>query len=222
MLLGGMLAVMSFLSYVQGGGLSQAQQVLLFMFFVWGAGAFFTSTMLAQFGEGSRAALALTLPASQFEKYLLAWLFSLPIFLLVFTAEFYLADWLVLSLNGGTSAVINLVANAEQLLDALATLLVLHGVALWGSIYYRRQQFIRTGFLGFGVVMGGFVLNYQVIKALIGKQVLMATPFGVVQLPDYLRLTLPERQDQWVGLLPLVLAGLLWLAAYARLTEKQL
>ena len=70
-LLGGMLVVMGFVAYV-GGGIGRTGQAVLFILFLMGAGSFFTSTVLGQFGSGSRAALALTLPASQFEKYLAA------------------------------------------------------------------------------------------------------------------------------------------------------
>jgi len=35
-------------------------------------------------------------------------------------------------------------------------------------------------------------------------------------------LALPDAQGHWLALVPLVLAGLLWVAAYFRLTEKQL
>jgi hypothetical protein len=219
-LLGGMLAVMGFLAYVQGG-LSHGQQEILFTLFLLAAGTFFTTTVLAEYGVGSRAALALMLPASQLEKYLVAWLFSLPIFFAVFIADFYLVDWLVISLSREADAVAN-VFTPDVLGGVILIYLILHGVALWGSIMFRQQQFIRTGFLLFAVAVGLSVINYQVLKAVIGPDMRMALPFTNVNLNNSPSVSLPEAKSRLLLLPLLALVPLLWAAAYARLTEKQL
>lgn len=219
-LTGAMLAVLGFLAYIQGG-LSRVQQGILFTFFVLGAGSLFTSMVLAQYGRGSRAALALTLPASHFEKFLVAWLVSLPGFLLVFGAAFYLADWVVVSLSTEADTLLNL-SESKSTVSVLAFFLVLHGVALWGSIFFRQQQFIKTAFAAFALLLGLGVANFRVLQGLLGHTVQSALPFGHVGLRNDAPLTLPESQEQWLALLPLALAALLWAAAYARLTEKQL
>ncbi len=219
-LLGGMLAVMGFLAYV-GGGLSQQQQAILFMLFLLAAGTFFTTTVLAAFGRGSRAALALMLPASQFEKYLVAWLFSLPVFLAVFIADFYLVDWLVINLSREADAVVN-VFTGDILGSLLGSYLVLHGVALWGSILFRQQQFIKTGFLLFAVAAGITLLNYQVLKAVVGPDLRMTLPFMAINLNNGPSVSLTDAQSQWLLLPLLALVPLLWAAAYTRLTEKQI
>lgn len=219
-LTGGILVVLGFLAYI-GGGLSHMQQGILFTMLLLAAGSFFTSLVLAQYGTGSRAALALTLPASHFEKYLVAWLVSLPVFLVVFTAAFYLADWVVISLSEAPDRVVNILT-WQGTPGLLAFFLVLHGVALGGSIFFTRQQFLKTAF---GLALLGVVAavaNFQVVKALIGPTVQAVLPFGSVSLHNSVALTLPDSQEQWLGLLPPALAALLWLAAYARLTEKQL
>ncbi|RZK44595.1 MAG: hypothetical protein EOO59_21745 [Hymenobacter sp.] len=176
--------------------------------------------MLAQFGAGQRAALALTLPASQLEKYLVAWLLSLPVFLVVYLAVFYLADWLVLQAMGlpGQTLVNVFTPDAGPV---LLIFLVLHGLALWGSIFYTRLQFVKTAFLGFLVAGALGILNLQGLKALLSKDVRAALPWGDVHFNNA-TLALPETQAQWLLLLPVVLALLLWAAAYARLTEKQI
>ena len=91
-LLGGMVLVMGGISYLQGSPSSTVGQKIFFGLFLFAAGGFFGSAAFAQFGEGRQAAMALTLPVSQFEKYLVAWLFSLPFFLMVFVVDFYAAD----------------------------------------------------------------------------------------------------------------------------------
>jgi len=219
-LLGGMLAVMGFLAYVQGG-LSHGQQAILFVLFLLASGTFFTTTVLAEFGVGSRAALALMLPASQLEKYLVAWLFSLPIFFAVFIADFYLVDWVVISLSREADAVTD-VFTADVLGSVLIAYLILHGIALWGSIMFRQQQFIRTAFLLFAVAVVLSLLNYQVLKAVIGPEMRMTLPFANVNLNNGPSVSLLEAQSQQLLLPLLALIPLLWAAAYARLTEKQL
>jgi hypothetical protein len=220
-LLGGMLVVMGFVAYV-GGGIGRTGQAVLFILFLMGAGSFFTSTVLSQFGIGSRAALALTLPASQFEKYLVAWVFSLPVFLAVFMASFYLADWLVLSLTPDSDTLLNVFGDAEAVITVGIVFLVLHGVALLGSIGFRQYQFIKTAFAFFLAATVLVVINYQVMKGVIGPEFKMALPLGSVNLSNGPSLTLPDEQSRPVLLPLLALIPLLWLAAYARLTEKQL
>lgn len=219
-LLGGMLAVMGFLAYL-GGGLSQQQQVILFTLFLLAAGTFFTTTVLVEFGTGSRAALALMLPASQFEKYLVAWVFSLPVFLVVFVADFYLVDWIVINMSRETGTVANVFAD-ETMVSLLAIFLVLHGVALWGSITFRRQQFIKTGFLLFAVIAGLTAVNYQVLKAVVGPAFRMTLPFTAMNLNNGPSVSLPDALAHQLLLPLLALIPLLWAAAYARLTEKQI
>ncbi len=220
-LLGGMLVVMGFLAYMSGG-IGHAGQAVLFILFLMGAGSFFTSTVLGQFGSGSRAALALTLPASQFEKYLVAWLFSLPVFLVVFTADFYLADWLVLSFSRGEHSLLNVFGDAEAVITVGTVFLVLHGVALYGSIFFRQHQFIKTAFVFFLATTVLITINYQVMKGVIGPEFRMAMPLGAVNLLNGPSVNLTTEQARPILLPLLALLPLLWLAAYARLTEKQL
>ena len=219
-LLGGMLAVMGFLTYLQNSPPSLIGQGVLCILFLLGAGSFFASSVVGQFGAGRRAALALTLPASQVEKYLVAWLFSLPIFLVVFVATFYTADWLIVHVGSQPQPLLNVFS--EKALPVLLIYLVVHGVALWGSIFYQRLQFVKTAFVGLLVaVVVGFA-NYRSLKLLLGEELGSAIPLGDVHLQNGTLLNLPETQDHWLVVVPLALAALLWAAAYARLTEKQI
>jgi hypothetical protein len=220
-LLGGMLVVLGFLAYMQGG-IGGSAQAVLFTLFLLGAGSFFTSTVLAQFGVGSRAALALTLPTSQLEKFLVAWVFSLPVFLVVFVAEFYLADWLVLSVFREKEALINIFVRSETTYAVLTIFLILHGVALWGSIAFKGLQFIKTAFLFFALALGVGILNFQWLRAMFGSTVQMALPLGTVHMHNSPALSLTESQEHLILLPLLLLIPLLWVASYARLTEKQL
>lgn len=221
-LFGGMLLVMGFLSYLQGSPPSPNGQGVFYMLFLLAAGFFFASLAFSQFSEQRQAALALTLPTSQLEKYALAWLYSLPIFLVVYTAVFYGADWLVLHVMSQQEAPPLLDLFTSSTLDILGVYLVVHSLALWGSIFYQRLQFVKTAFVAFaGLGLLG-LLNYQTLKTLISHNLVFTLPLSDVHFQDGSALALPDAQTHWLTLLPLALTALLWLAAYARLTEKQL
>ena len=70
------------------------------------------------------------------------------------------------------------------------------------------------------------VLNHQVLKVLVGSSDLrVAPPFtGVVfsEGQQFYTIGLPENQATWMAWVPVLLAVLLWLASYFRVTEKQL
>ena len=229
--LGLMFVVLGFLTYIQKSAPSPTGQAILFTLFLLAGGMVFASTVFAQFGERRRASVALLLPASHFEKWLVAWLYSLPIFLLVFVPLFYLADAAVVHAGaapGQAPEVVNLFsASARQQMGAVLWFLtLLNGVGLWGAIYFEKAHFIKTGFAVL-VLMGVLsVLNHQVLKALVGSADLRpAPPFTNVVFAEgqqFYQVGLPESQANWLAWVPLLLAGLLWVASYFRVTEKQL
>jgi hypothetical protein len=220
-LLGGLLVLLGFLTYIQHRPLNENLQAIMFMLALLGAGSLFASTVFAQFGAGRQAALALTLPASQLEKFLLAWLVSLPLFLVVFVADFYLADWLVMHLVSPTPGpLLPLLVGHE--VPGLRLFLALHGLALFGSIFFPRLAFVKTAFLVLGVAVLVGILNFQLLNSWLGGNLGMAIPFGAASVQGAGPLLLSPAQERWLVGLPLALAVLLWAAAYARLTEKQL
>lgn len=219
-LLGGIMLLLGFITYLSHRPLNENEQSILFMLLLLATGGFFASLAFGQFGEGRQAALALTLPASQLEKYLLAWLVSLPVFLVVFTAAFYLADWLVMhTISAEPGPLLSLVGRP---VPGLRPLLAVNGLALLGSIYFPRLAFVKTAFLGLGAAVLLGVVNFQGLNAALGGHLGLAIPFGATSITGAGQLSLPPAQERWLGLLPLTLAALLWAAAYARLTEKQL
>ncbi|WP_210520563.1 hypothetical protein [Hymenobacter terricola] len=227
-LLGGLLVVLGTLTYLTGRPLDQELQMVMFMFGLLGAGAVFTSSVFAAVGDRRQAAPALLLPASHLEKYLVVWLYSLPVFLVVYTASFLAIDALVLAVgnNGHPHPLLNLTDGLRPAATAILSYALLHAVALWGAIYFERLHVIKTAFAFFGLLIVLMTANFQLLKAWLTPEVGLTVPFGEVHVPvdkHYFLLELPAGQTQLLlVLLPLGLAALLWLAAYARLTEKQL
>ena len=229
-LAGALLLVMSYVAYMMGGTLTTGVQMVFFILFILGAGSLFNSILFDEYGEKRRSIMILTLPASHLEKFLVAWLYALPIFLMVFLGVFYLVDAAVV--YGGAQP-----GQAPELLDiwvftnlreagsVFLYYAVVSGVWLWGSIFFEKGQFIKTAFavfLGLGVL---WLLNHQVLKQLISPDLAPLPPFSRLAITEggqSFMLSLPESQTAWLGLVPVALAVLLWVAAYFRVTEKQL
>lgn len=191
------------------------------------AGTIFTSTVFQDFGDRTRAIPALTLPASGFEKFLVGWLYSYVIFILVYTGVFYLAlSGLVAAKNSDTGKHFPLFSPWEpDIILAFVFFSVLHAVALFGSAFFRKLHFIKTGFIFFIVLVVTVVSNSIFLKAITGLPIVkMAIPFGFAHF-------FINEKDYSVGVMgrgPLIDMGtlmlaavLLWVAAYFKLKEKQ-
>ena len=227
-LLGGLGLVLGAAAYLSSSPLPPSEQAAFFVLGLLGAGSFFTSTVFASFGGKKQATAALMLPASHGEKYLVGWLYSLPIFLAVYIGCFYLVDSLVLqfdSYEGPRAQLVQLFLGEERLYTSLVAYAVVNAVFLWGSIFFVKQHFVRTAF---GVLLAGVVLialNFRAMQALVGHELGTVMPFASMSLHEgkqWYAISLPETQSAWFGLVPLGLMLLAWAAAYARVTEKQI
>ena len=226
-LLGGIGLVLGYMAYLNPMAMSSSAQAIVFIMGLLSSGTFFTSTVLAEFGNQRQATAALMLPASHWEKYLVAWLYALPIFLLVYIGCFYVVDSVVIQLDdwaGPKPDLVSLFSDQEKLPTMLMVYALLSAAFLWGSIYFRKQQFIRTAFaliLGLAVVMA---VNLQLVRGLMGREVDSLLPFSALKVhagPVSYPLSLPPAQSAWFLLVPADLLLLGWIGAYARLTEKQ-
>lgn len=220
--------VMGFIAYLSSTPMVAQIQTIFFTLFLLGSGFIFTSTIFSNLGNKSQAIAALSLPASHFEKYLVGWIYSFVIFLIAFTASFYLVTALVVSLDdwhGQEKELLNVFSSDQQALSTYIIYAFVHAVAIWGAIFFTKTQFIKTAFLFF-VIMGILVaLNFQVLNALFTQELKMAMPFSEVFLQtdkELYSLKLPEQQQQLFILVPIVLALFFWTTAYARIKEKQI
>lgn len=227
-LLGALGLVMGCIAYMSASPIEPDMQSVLFVMGMLAAGTFFTSTVFASFGDKKQATAALLLPASHWEKYLVGWLYSLPIFLAVYIGCFYLIDSLVLQLDsyeGPRTQLLQLFAGERKVYTSLFAYAAVNAVFLWGSIFFVKQHFVRTAF---GVLLATVVvvaLNFQALQVLVGDGLNTAVPFSGMSLHEgkaWYAINLPEGQSAWFGLVPLGLMLLAWAAAYRRLTEKQI
>jgi hypothetical protein len=218
--------VLSGAAYLMTGSFQETEQAAFFTLLLLATGAFFASTIFRPLGQGRQAAEFLTLPASHLEKYLVAWLISGAVFIMVYIPVFYAADWLVLQMSDTRDApaqqLFSLFSNKPSIMKWLLLIYpLIHGLALYGSIFFHRAQFVKTACVGFVGLVLLFVANKQVLAGLLGAKLQQAIPFGAT-IVDKGVLNLPDTRLPWLAVVPLALAALLWAAAYARLTEKQL
>ncbi|RZK20857.1 MAG: hypothetical protein EOO56_12150 [Hymenobacter sp.] len=226
-LAGGILVVLGTLTYLTRRPLERELQIVLFDFGLLAAGLLFTASVFAALGSPRGAAPALLLPASHLEKYLVAWLWSLPVFVVLYTGIFMLINLAVLQLasQGQPYEVYDFSHGAREWATPLLSYALLHSVALCGAIYFQRLHIIKTAFWVFGTLAVLLIANRQLLKIMLPGSSPIA-PFGDVWVGEgrqHALLTLPT--EQWhlaLMLLPVALAVLLWLAAYTRLTEKQI
>ncbi|MGI4863309.1 MAG: hypothetical protein ACRYFZ_05250 [Janthinobacterium lividum] len=223
-LAGIILVVLGSLTYLTHRPLEREVQIVLFEFGLLAFGAIFTSAIFAAVGNPRGAAPALLLPASHLKKYLVAWLWSLPVFVVLYTAIFLLVNASLLQLHsqGQPYEVYDFSRGTREWLQPLLSYALLHGAALYGAIYFKRLHFIKTVFLVFGLLLGLLVANRQFLKFLLpGSSPIV--PFGDVWVGEKTQralFALPIGQWQ-LTMVVVALALLLWLAAYTRLTEKQ-
>lgn len=225
-LIGVMVLGGSFIVYIIPGSLDAGFQSALFLAILFLAGTIFASTIFADYGDRKRSVAALTLPASHLEKYLVAWLYSFVIFLLVFTSSFYLILVFLLSLKpvtGQTPDVFNVFGSQVGFFMFLL-FAFLHSVAFFGAIFFEKLHFIKTAFVFFLCIGLLYLLNYLILRAFTGSGVLASAPFGNLRLTEnskVLIIMIPRERAASVpfGMLALVL--LFWTAAYFRLKEKQ-
>jgi hypothetical protein len=220
--------VLGLMAYFSPWPVMPDTQSVVFVMGLLGAGSFFTSTVFVPYGEKKQATAALMLPASHWEKFLVGWLYSVPIFLVVYVVCFYVIDVLVVNLDdwhGQTPQVVSLFSGEHKLYIWLIVYVVVNALFLWGSIFFAKQHFVRTAF---GLLLGAVVLvvaNFQAVQALVGRSMNTVMPFASMTFQEdkeWYTLSLPPAQSGWLLLVPLGVMLLGWAAAYTRLTEKQI
>jgi hypothetical protein len=226
-LIGVMLLGGSFMTYmIPGGFMDKGLQSVLFMSILLLAGTIFSSAIFADMGDNKKAMASLTLPASHFEKYLVAWLYSVVIFLVVFTGSFYLILLLLANLKhfpGQTPQLFNVFHNQNGgpvfLLFAL-----LQSIAFYGAIRFKKLHFIKTAFAFFIGIAILILANLAILTISLRKSILPTMPFGMLRFMENSQekaISLGRHQGDYATWLIIVLVIIFWMAAYFRLKEKQ-
>lgn len=220
MILGG-----SFLVYMVEVQLDKNFQTFFFFTIMLMAGTIFTSTVFSELGERKKAITWLLLPASHFEKYLVAWIYSFLLFIVVYTMIFYLALFAALNIpHGHEHRIFILNIFEKQILQMFLVYAFLHSIAFVGAVYFEKLHFIKTAFTFFIIIAALIIINKGLLTALLGRTVDASPPFGYLRFGDTgqaVDIKISSQDSPYQLYLIIILTFILWVGAYFRLKEKQ-
>lgn len=227
-LTGILLILLGFMSYMNEGRLTQESQTIIFTIGLTFAGTIFTSFSFNDLSEKRKAVSYLTLPASQFEKYLVAWIYSYLIFQLVFIISFYAVDFLVVGFSSKTleesNKVLDLFETSRKPYIATFIFLFFHGFVFLGSIFFKKAHFVKTAFVFFLSIAAIAIFNKFLLGILIKEsKLIVSIPFTGFSFADkaqryYVDYNSPTFFSFMVFF---IIVGLLWLGAFHKLKEKE-
>jgi hypothetical protein len=220
MLLGG-----AFIIFLIPGPMDAGFQSVVFIILMLISGTIFSSTVFSDFGDKRKAIPALTLPATQLEKFLVGWVYAYPIFVLVYTGIFYLVLLGLTSLKhwpGHHTEVLTIFQGRIYMM--LILFFFLQSLTLFGAVFFEKLHFIKTAFcffIGYAVVI---LFNTLYLKLYVGQIIKPAIPFGTLNFfesgKDYAVGT-SDPDTVWIFALLMIMV-LFWIAAYFRIKEKQI
>jgi hypothetical protein len=220
MLLGG-----GFLVYMADVELDKNLQTFFFFTIMLLAGTIFTSSVFADLGERKKAIAWLVLPASHFEKYLVAWIYSFFLFIIVYTMVFYLALFTALNIQHvHTHRMVVLNIFEKQILQMFLVFAFLHAIAFFGAVYFEKLHFIKTAFAFFIIIAALILLNKGLLSIFTGKSVDMSPPFNNMRFEEAgqtVDIKIEKQNAPYILYLLVILTFIFWVATYFRLKEKQ-
>lgn len=188
---------------------------------LFGLGCFYASQYFSQFSSTAKGINFMMVPASQFEKILCGIFYTILLFMLVFTACFYLVDVPASQVmqpvtkragdyhQYGTANVFDLVifdfadtARASLLLFYLSV----QSVFFYGSVLFKRYSFLKTAISGLVFCFLVFIIVYLANKA------------GFDNDDVYL---FNEGARQFISIMTWLTPPLFWVLTYFRLKRKQ-
>jgi hypothetical protein len=216
----------AFIVYMLDAPMDLGMQTALFTIIILLAGTIFTSTVFADLGDKKKAMAWLMLPASHFEKYLVVWLYSFVIFIVLYTASFYGVLLFLTSIKhfpGRHTEVFDIFYRSGGL-QVFLLYGLLQSIAFYGAICFEKLHFVKSAFVFFIAVALLIIINHLTQQVMLGREVMVDVPFGGAHFMENrkeegINLTVAH-QGQMLILIS-VLACIFWAAAYYRLKEKQ-
>lgn len=232
-LFGVIFLVLLFFSMMNKWHLSDQDQIMVLIFSMCGFGSIFGSMVFADLGDRSKVIPALMLPSSHFEKFLVGLLYSYFIFLIVYLASFYLADYIVVSLSDhelDEHKMINVFeTTGRQPALVFMVFTLFHAFVFWGSVFFKKLHFVKTTIVfflcvGLLTLINGLVLNMFFLPQ---TRFSAGSPFNGVGIfkPDqeyamwYIQPT--EQFELYSKVIFVIVVLLFWTTTYFKLKEKE-
>jgi hypothetical protein len=227
-----------FLSYVIAKtlmGFEEAQNISFILGLI-GGGCFLASFVFGYFSSNAMGSSFLTLPASQFEKWLCGVLITGVLYVLLFLLFFHFIDTLFVgiyrnSLDTNSPFYKELYEQVQVMPltgfvagKAFVMFVNFAGAMLLGSLYFNKVSFIKVALLICAFWFGAFVLNMLIARAMINN-VGNALPYWLVWVEvgkSRGRIDMPENIGLAVGIMiKYIVPATFWVLAYIRLKEKE-
>lgn len=157
---------------------------------------------------------------------MVGWFYSYFIFMLAYTAVFFIALYGLSSFRTWENRTFLISGLGREVIIIIFVLYsFLHAIALFGAIGFKRLHFIKTAFLfflGYAVLM---LLNYLFLHQITGARLAhVDIPFaGLSFIADgkYYVIQLSQSEIPTFLILSVVVSLLLWTSAYYKLKEQQ-
>jgi hypothetical protein len=222
-------SLLGFITYNMDGYLGPHIQAEIYTVFMIISGTIFTTMIFSDYGDKKKAIPLLTLPVSHFEKYLVGWLYSYLLFIILYTICFYCMDALVIgiaNLNAvQKSSIVNVVTVEDsKFFGGLLGYTFVQAVCFAGAIFYQQWHFVKTGFTFFASAIAILLINQPIVLLIFGKKASFSPPFNSVQIREgsqHWSINADHTGEILSVVLLIVLVLLLWTSAYFKLKEKE-
>lgn len=194
-------------------------------------GSIFTSLTFSDIGDKKKAIPALTLPVSHLEKYLVSWIYTYVIFLVICIGAFYLVDIIAIQFSvtttgtySGPSKLIDLISKETPGILLITIFTQCHALAFWGAIYFDKLHFLKAAFVFFIAVIGFNLLSKALLSVITDGQLSTTLFFqgSDIIVNGHRTFISPTDSINHLGMAMLIaVVLLLWTSAFFRLKEKQ-
>jgi len=227
-LIGVLILILGFISYSTKGHMGPVIQGAMFLNFLFFSGTIFTSLIFTDLGDRKKSISTLALPASHFEKYLVAWLYSYLIFQLVFLGCFYAIDYLAITISNANSSdkmeVINVFSTDRKVWVSFLIFAILHSICFFGAVFFEKLHFIKTVFSFFIFIAMLCLLNPILLHTIFQEEINNGIPFNMVGLiinKEYIYIEPTQTSYIIAAIIAILISVILWISTYFRLKEKQ-
>lgn len=227
-LIGVLILVLGFINYSTHGHMGPVIQGAMFANFLFFSGTIFTSLIFTDLGDRKKSISTLALPASHFEKYLVAWLYSYVIFQLVFLGCFYAIDYLVISIGNANSPdkmeLINVFSPDRKVWVSFLVFAILHSICFFGAVFFEKLHFIKTVFSFFIFIAVLCMLNPVLLHTIFQAEIDNGIPFNMVGLiinKENIYIEPTKTSYIIAATIAILISVILWISTYFRLKEKQ-
>lgn len=211
------------------------QQFLVYFLVIYGGLFIFSSTIFQSYQRPKEDLFQLMLPASKTEKFLLAWLVSFPLYTICANALYFAVRYVVMHYYAMQGYEIADFFEYDRLFyqvdgisafKALTLVYVfLHAFAFIGSLIFRKMAVLKIALTLLLAVFAYWAINSLLYRMIFDADIQQAPLLPL--MPLYLedgtttyRVAIAN-WPSWIFALALVVTGLLWVASYHKLREKE-